>query len=124
MTTPTDTVQFGDGPKIPITAAELRAAAKQLGHNSVQDDRLRSIVDRIARLSGEKADIAVDIADIYKEAKSAGYDPKAIRIVVKHQLASDEQRVAREATEAEADRMKAALGMLADTPLGKAARGE
>lgn len=42
-------------------------------------DRLRSIVERIERLEEEKKAIAGDIKDIFAEAKSAGFDVKVIR---------------------------------------------
>jgi uncharacterized protein (UPF0335 family) len=50
-----------------------------VGHNDAgfADDRLLSIGERIERLETEKK--ALDIADIYKEAKSAGYDTRIIR---------------------------------------------
>ena len=47
------------------------------------NNHLRSIVERIERLEEEKATIADDIKDVYAEAKGAGFDPKAIRIVVR-----------------------------------------
>lgn len=46
-------------------------------------DRLRSLVERIERLNEEKAGIESDIRDIFAEAKSAGFDAKAIRAVIK-----------------------------------------
>ena len=52
------------------------------GHNSVAADKLRSLVERIERLDQEKRDLSEDIRDIYKEAKSAGYDTKALRALI------------------------------------------
>lgn len=46
-------------------------------------DRLRSIIERIERLDEEKKAIESDIRDIYAEAKSAGFDGKIIRAVIK-----------------------------------------
>lgn len=46
-------------------------------------DRLLSIVERIERLEEEKKGIQDDIRDIFAEAKSAGFDSKAIRAVIK-----------------------------------------
>lgn len=46
-------------------------------------DRLRSLVERIETLNEEKAGIESDIRDIFAEAKSAGFDAKAIRAVIK-----------------------------------------
>lgn len=49
----------------------------------IDTNRLQSIIERIERLEEEKKCIAGDIRDIYAEAKSAGFDPKMIREVVK-----------------------------------------
>lgn len=46
-------------------------------------ERLRSLVERIETLNEEKAGIESDIRDIFAEAKSAGFDTKAIRAVIK-----------------------------------------
>ena len=46
-------------------------------------DRLRSLIERIERLEKEKTSIAADIRDIYAEAKSAGFDPKIMKVVIK-----------------------------------------
>lgn len=43
------------------------------------DARLKSIADRINRLMDERDGIASDIRDLYAEAKSDGYIPKALR---------------------------------------------
>ena len=53
------------------------------GHNSgVAADRLRSVVERIERLVEERKAISSDIRDIFAEAKSAGFDVKALREVI------------------------------------------
>ena len=49
----------------------------------ISADRLRSLIERIERLEEEKADIASDIRDIFAEAKSAGFDVKIMRVVLK-----------------------------------------
>lgn len=46
-------------------------------------DRLRSLIERIEHLEEEKAAIASDIRDIFAEAKSAGFDVKIMRAVLK-----------------------------------------
>lgn len=46
-------------------------------------DRLRSLIERIERLEEEKKGIQSDIRDIFAEAKSAGFDVKAMRAVLK-----------------------------------------
>lgn len=56
------------------------------GHNSGKSDahdRLRSIVERIERLEEERKALASDIKDIFAEAKSAGFDVKALRQVIR-----------------------------------------
>jgi uncharacterized protein (UPF0335 family) len=46
-------------------------------------DRLRSIVERIERLEEERKALGNDIKDIYGEAKSAGFDVKVIRQIIR-----------------------------------------
>ena len=46
-------------------------------------DRLRSIIDRIERLEEERRALGGDIKDIYTEAKSAGFDVKVIRQIIR-----------------------------------------
>ena len=46
-------------------------------------DRLRSLIERIERLEEEKKAIAGDIRDIFAEAKSAGFDVKILREILK-----------------------------------------
>jgi len=46
-------------------------------------DRLRSIVDRIERLEEERKALSADIKDIYGEAKSAGFDVKVLRQLIR-----------------------------------------
>lgn len=46
-------------------------------------DRLRSLIERIERLEEEKAAIGSDIRDVYAEAKSAGFDVKIMRAIIK-----------------------------------------
>lgn len=49
---------------------------------SFAKDRLKSLVDRIERLEGEKAELTSDIRDIYAEAKAAGFDVRALRQII------------------------------------------
>jgi uncharacterized protein (UPF0335 family) len=46
-------------------------------------DRLRSLVDRIERLEEERKALGSDIRDIYSEAKSAGFDVKVLRQLIR-----------------------------------------
>ena len=43
---------------------------------------LKSFADRIERLEDEKAVLSEDIKDVFTEAKSRGYDVKALRAVL------------------------------------------
>lgn len=49
----------------------------------IATDRLRSLIERIERLEEEKKGIQSDIRDIFAKAKSAGFDIKIMRIVLK-----------------------------------------
>ena len=93
-----------------------------IGHNSVNTDtaqRLLSIIQRIERLEEEKKALSEDVKDIFKEAKSAGYDVPTIRLLIKRRA---EDAAKREEREALLETYLAALGQLVDTPLGKAAQ--
>jgi uncharacterized protein (UPF0335 family) len=56
-----------------------------LGHNSDGDvnSRLRSIVDRIERIAEEVKALQSDSRDIYVEARSAGFDVKVLRQLIR-----------------------------------------
>lgn len=99
-----------------------RKKQAQPGHNSAAADELRVYIERIERLESNKAEIAQDIKDVKAEAKSRGYDVKAIEKIVKERGETEEQRRRRKETEDLTDVYRAALGMLDDTPLGDSAR--
>lgn len=46
-------------------------------------DRLRSIIERIERLEDERKALGSDIRDVFTEAKSAGFDVKAVKQILK-----------------------------------------
>ena len=71
--------------------------------------QLRSIVERIERLEEEKKAIAVDIKDVYGEAKANGYDTKALRKIVALRKKDANER---EEEEAILELYKNALGMV------------
>lgn len=48
----------------------------------MSDNKLKSIFDRVNRLLDERDGLMGDVADIYQEAKSAGFVPKVIRKLV------------------------------------------
>ena len=46
-------------------------------------DTLRSLIERIERLEEEKKALSGDIRDVFAEAKSAGFDVKIMRSILK-----------------------------------------
>jgi uncharacterized protein (UPF0335 family) len=49
----------------------------------IAGDRLRSLIERIERLEEERKALGNDIKDIYGEAKSAGFDVKVLRQLIR-----------------------------------------
>ncbi len=49
----------------------------------VAGDQLKSYLERIERLEEEKAALAVDIREVFAEAKGNGFDVKTMRQVIK-----------------------------------------
>jgi len=45
--------------------------------------KLKSFVERIERLEGEKTELGADIREVYAEAKGNGFDTKIMRQVIK-----------------------------------------
>lgn len=60
-------------------------------------DKLRLTVERIERLEEEKKEVAEQIKEVYGEAKSLGYDTKALRSVIKLRKQDREERQEQEA---------------------------
>lgn len=91
----------------------------ETGHNS--NAQLKSVIERLENREQAKQEIADEIKDIYKEAEGNGYEPAALRAIVK-EIRLDKAKKAKRAELAETiDTYKAALGMLSDLPLGQAA---
>jgi uncharacterized protein (UPF0335 family) len=84
-----------------------------IGHNGVAGEQLRSIIERVERLSEEKESIASGIRDVFAEAKGNGFDPA----IIKERKLDKAERQERKAL---LELYREALGMLADTPLGTA----
>lgn len=53
-----------------------------MGGGRVAADELRLLIERAERLEEEKKGIQDDLKDVFGEAKSRGYDPKAIRKIL------------------------------------------
>jgi uncharacterized protein (UPF0335 family) len=62
-------------------AKKATTGTNGLGNEAVT--RLQSLVTRIERIEEEKKAAADDIKDIYVEAKSAGFDSKVIKQMIK-----------------------------------------
>lgn len=58
----------------------------------IDNARLKSLIERIENLEEEKKGISSDIRDIYAEAKSAGFDVKALRHVIKMRAKAEHER--------------------------------
>lgn len=72
-------------------------------------DHLKAFVERIERLDEEKKALADDIKDVYAEAKSTGFDVKALRTIIRlRKMDTDE----RKESEAVLETYMHALGML------------
>lgn len=76
--------------------------------NGNADDRLRLLVERIERMEEEKKGLGDDIRDVYSEARSAGYDAKTLRQIVRLRKMKPDDRREQEAV---LEVYKAALGI-------------
>lgn len=77
--------------------------------NLTDPDQLKSIVELIEHLEEEKAEILAYIKDVYAEAKSNGYDTKALKEITKQRKIERDTRLEQEAI---VDLYKQALGMV------------
>lgn len=75
---------------------------------TVAAGQLRALIERVERLEEEKQAIADDIREVFAEAKSTGFDVKAIRAIIKLRKKDATERREEEAI---LDLYKAALGM-------------
>ena len=90
--------------------------------DSVAQDQLRAFIERIERMEEEKAAVAVDIKEIYAEAKGNGFDTKILRLIVKIRKQDANERAEQEAL---LELYMGALGMIeapAPDPEGRAAQ--
>jgi uncharacterized protein (UPF0335 family) len=63
---------------------------------AIAGDRLRSFVERIERLEYEIKALNEDKSDVYKEAKSAGFDVKVLRELIRLRRMDEPDRNERE----------------------------
>lgn len=78
------------------------------GTVNVAAEELRQFIERIERLEEEKQSIADDVKDVFGEAKSRGYDPKAIRTIIRLRKKDANERLEEESI---LQTYMAALGM-------------
>ena len=90
------------------TGVHPSQAAREHDAGGIAADRLRSIIERIERLEEERKALASDIKDIFGEAKSAGFDAKVLRQVLRDRRAEPADI---EEFEALLDLYRRALGM-------------
>lgn len=75
----------------------------------VSGERLVQLIQRIERLEEEKSGLAEDIKEVYGEAKSAGYEVKIMRQIVRLRKMDTQKRMEQQEL---LDLYAAALGML------------
>tara|TARA_B100000123_G_scaffold155508_1_gene115058 strand:+ start:176 stop:442 length:267 start_codon:yes stop_codon:yes gene_type:complete len=61
-----------------------------------KDDKLKSFIERIERLSEEKNNINFDIKKIFSEAKFMGYDPTVMRKILALRKMDIDERLEKE----------------------------
>ena len=64
-------------------AAHDDPAGDRAATGGISADRLRSIIERVERLEEERRALGSDIKDVFAEAKSAGFDVKVIRQIIR-----------------------------------------
>lgn len=101
---PTHPPREGVSERLPGDAASMSTTTAK--------EHLRSFVERIVRLEDEKKTFADDIKEVYGEAKSNGFDTKALRRVVKLQRMDQSQKAAHNEVETILETYMQALGML------------
>lgn len=111
-------IEMPGHPPIVTTSEGLRRAAarasgkdRTMSNTDVAEDQLRSIIERIEAVEEEKKAKSDDLKEIYSEAKSNGYETKALRKIVRLRRLDGPQKAAHEAVESILETYMAALGM-------------
>lgn len=63
----------------------------------VSEQQLKSIIERLERLEEEKVALATDFKEVLLEAKSSGFEPKVLRLLLKLRKMKREERQEQEA---------------------------
>lgn len=61
-------------------------------NSGTSNAQLKQYIEQIERLEEEKKGIADDIRDKFAEAKAVGFDPKAMKVVIKKRKQSKAER--------------------------------
>jgi uncharacterized protein (UPF0335 family) len=80
----------------PMTATDVAGEPAAATLHSGAKDHLRAFVERIERLEEEKAALAEDIREVYAEARSSGFNTKALREIVRLRKLAEHERQERE----------------------------
>jgi uncharacterized protein (UPF0335 family) len=84
----------------------------------ISNNQIASVVERIERMEDEKTAIAIDISEIYKEAKSNGFDTKILKKVIALRKKPQHQR---DEEQTILDLYMSAIESFDKTPLGASA---
>ena len=88
-------VQLRGSKKEPVMDI-VKEADEKNNVGGIAVDRLRSLIERIERLEEEKKALSGDIRDVFAKAKSAGFDVKIMREILKLRKMSAADRDERE----------------------------
>jgi len=70
-----------------------------MGDNSINPGHLRSFVERVQDRERDRRAAADDIAEICHEAKGQGFDPQAIKKIVKEAMLTESEKAKRDERE-------------------------
>lgn len=59
---------------------------------TLNNNQLKSFIERIERLEEEKKTFTDDIRDVYSEMKMSGYDTKIVRNIIKRRKMDSDER--------------------------------
>ncbi|KXV74552.1 hypothetical protein AD951_00480 [Acetobacter malorum] len=66
-----------------LTTIENQEPDSDTQVGGIAADRLRSIIERVERLEEERKALAADIKDVFTEAKSAGFDVRTVKQIIR-----------------------------------------
>lgn len=79
-----------------------------MAEDAVSGEQLKSFIERIERLEEEKKELMEQIRDVFKEAKSSGFDARVMRQVLRLRRMQEHDRLEEQEL---LDLYKQALGM-------------